>query len=238
MIPSRRPRTRRALRVLISAGPTREPIDVVRFISNYSTGYMGAVLAAEALRRGHRVTVVHGPMTESLPEGVRVVPVERAQEMEQALRAHAPRADVIIMAAAVADFRPIHRVATKWSRHGRRVLALSATPDIVRRLPRRAGQLVVGFGVESTQVVARARRKLRAKRLDLLLAQRVPPPKALVGGRTNGQGSPFGRHRVSAWLLGSRGSVTSLGTVRKTVVARALLDKIEALCYGQLTYAR
>ena len=97
------------LRILISAGPTREPIDRVRFLSNSSTGYMGAVLAAEALARGHRVVVVHGPITEPLPSGVRTIPVERAREMEQVLRRYATSADVVLMAAAVSDFRAARR---------------------------------------------------------------------------------------------------------------------------------
>ena len=217
-----RQRTGRPLRILISAGPTREPIDRVRYLSNYSTGYMGALLAAEALARGHRAIVVHGPLTEPLPRGAQSIPVEQAHEMERALRQHASSADVIVMAAAVSDFRPARLAAGKWTRRGRRVLILRATPDIIGRLPRRRKQLVVGFAVESAHVVRRAQRKLRQKRLDLLLAQQA-----------NGSGAPFGRHRVQAWLLARRGPVKPLGKIAKSQVARTLLDKIEALWYGQ-----
>ena len=228
-----RRRKGRALRVLISAGPTREPIDPARFVSNYSTGYMGAQLAAEALGRGHRVTVVSGPLSERLPSGARVIPVEQAREMDQAMRRQAGRADVIIMAAAVADFRPAHVAVSKLTRQGRRLLQLEATLDIVARLPRRAGQLVVGFGVESDAILARAARKLRAKRLDLLVAQYVPSPTRVAGGHANGSGAPFGRHKVHAWLLARGGSVTPLGVSTKPRIARVLLDKVEALWYGQ-----
>ena len=107
---------KRPLRIVISAGPTREPIDPVRFISNYSTGYMGACLAAEALQRGHRVTVVSGPGVGPLPGRARVVPVERAREMDAAMRRESRRADAVIMAAAVADFQPSRARGGKLAR--------------------------------------------------------------------------------------------------------------------------
>jgi phosphopantothenoylcysteine decarboxylase/phosphopantothenate--cysteine ligase len=237
-------RRRTALRLLISSGPTREPLDAVRFLSNASTGYLGARLAEEALRRGHRVTVISGPSAEPLPAGARVIAVQEARAMERAMRRHAASADAIIMAAAVSDFRPARVSPGKLRRRGGLVVRLSATPDIVARLPRRAGQVVAGCAVEIKQVVPRARRKLLAKRLDLLLAQRVEPG-----------GAPFGRRSVRAWLLarspappapGTRRaapkqrarrpagvSVLPLGRVSKPRAARALLDKLEALWYGQ-----
>ena len=215
-----RMRGKLALRVLISAGATREPIDPVRFLSNYSTGYMGSRLAAEALRRGHRVRVISGPSVEPLPAGAQVVPVVEAREMEQALRRAAGRADVVIMAAAVSDFRPARVATEKLRRRAPLMLRLEATPDIIARLPRRKRQLVVGFALESDRVVPRARVKLRAKRLDLVVAQRA-----------NGTGTPFGNHPVEAWLVG-RETVAPLGRRSKAAVARVLLDKIEALWYG------
>ena len=213
---------KRPLRVLISSGPTREPIDPVRFISNSSTGYMGAQLAAVAIARGHRVTVVNGPSAEPLPAGARVIPVVNAREMERALRAEAAHADVVIMAAAVSDFRSVHPAVVKLPRRARLVLTFEATPDLIARLPRRAKQLVVGFSLETDRVVSKAERKLHAKRLDLLLAQRV-----------NGNGSPFGRRHVHAWLLERGRTARALGRVSKPRVARVLLDKIERLWYGQ-----
>jgi len=219
-----RPRTRagRTLSILIASGPTREPIDPVRFLSNYSTGYMGAQLAAEALRRGHRVTVISGPSAEPPPAHARVIRVEQAQEMARALRDRARSADAVIMAAAVADYRPIRPSAAKLERAGRLTLRLRATPEIIGRLPRRRGQVVAGFALETSRVLARARRKLREKRLDLVVAQRA-----------NGTGAPFGRGTVSAWLLERNGAVARLGTKPKLAVARALLDKVEALWYGR-----
>ncbi|MBI3011510.1 MAG: phosphopantothenoylcysteine decarboxylase [Candidatus Omnitrophica bacterium] len=218
---------RRPLRILMSAGPTREPLDPVRFISNYSSGYMGAQLAAEALARGHRVTVVCGPIGEPLPAAARVVRVEQAEEMERALRQRAKRADVVLMAAAVSDFRPTRRATVKLQRRNRLRLELKATPDIISRLPRHPRQIVVGFALETDRVAARAKQKLQAKRLDLLLAQHA-----------NGGGAPFGRRPVHAWLLSRDGTVTRLGSISKSRAASVLLDKIEALCYGQRRTAR
>ena len=212
---------RRPLRVVITAGPTREPIDPVRYLSNYSTGFMGAQLTAAALRRGHRVTVVRGPVTEPFPKGARIVAVERARQMARALRRHARRADVIVMAAAVADFEPVRRAARKLPRRGRQQLFLRATTDIIGTLPRRPGQVVVGFALETRQAVARARRKLREKRLDLIFAQQA-----------DRAGGPFGRRPVTAWLLTRDGRSTRLGRVSKARAARALLDKAEGLWYG------
>jgi phosphopantothenoylcysteine decarboxylase/phosphopantothenate--cysteine ligase len=225
----RRRRGGRRLRVLVSAGPTREPIDAVRFLSNYSTGYMGARLAAAALARGHAVTVVSGPVAEPLPAGARVVPVERAADMARALRRLLPRADALIMAAAVADFRSAHAAAGKRPRVRGLTLRLAATPDILAGLPRRPGQVIAGFALEPSPVLPRARRKLAAKRLDLLVAQRVPP----VTRRGPGGGAPFGRSRVQAWLLERGGKAAPLGARSKAQIAGVLLDKVEALCYGQ-----
>jgi len=213
---------RRPLRILLSAGPTREPIDPVRFISNYSTGYMGAQVAQVALARGHRVTVVAGLGTEPVPAGARTITVERSDEMERALREEAGTADVVIMAAAVADFRPARLATAKLARGGAQTIRLVPTPDIISRLPRRKGLVVAGFAVESSRVVARAAEKLHRKRLDVLVAQQI-----------NGTGAPFGRRMVHAWLLERGGAVMPLGVCSKTRIARVLLDKIETLWYGQ-----
>ncbi|OGX12906.1 MAG: hypothetical protein A3B73_01885 [Omnitrophica WOR_2 bacterium RIFCSPHIGHO2_02_FULL_63_39] len=208
--------------MLISSGPTREPIDAVRFLSNYSTGFLGECLAREAVRRGHRVTVVSGPTDRAPLARATTIQVERAAQMQRALRHALPRADVLIMAAAVCDFRPVPIGATKLARRGRVALRLQATPDIVAGLPRRRGQLIVGFALEAEQVRERAGRKLTAKRLDLI-----------VGQRLNGSGPPFGRHRVDAMILHPSGQARELGRISKPALARVLLDEIEQLWYGQ-----
>ena len=205
----------RSLRVLISAGPTREPIDPVRFLSNYSTGYMGSCLAREAGRRGHRVTLVTGPTEIPLPRGTTVVRVERAGQMRAALQRHMRAVDVLIMAAAVCDYQPAQVRPHKLPRRGRLVLSLKATPDIVSSLPRRRGQLVVGFALEGAWALAKAKAKLRQKRLDLLVAQQMNST------------SPFGEQAVRAWLLDAQGTVRRLGHVLKPQLAKQLFDAIE-----------
>lgn len=228
------------MRVLISSGPTREPIDSVRYLSNYSTGFMGSCLAEEALGRGHHVTVVYGPSNEALPEKCRGIPVEKTEEMAKALNQQVRFADALIMAAAVSDFRPILKLSQKIPRRKRVSLELKATKDIVARLPRKPGQIFAGFALETTNVLANAKRKLKSKRLNLVLAQQATEKNSSRKSRE----LPFGRKRVRAWLLesadkrfgrvkGSQIDVTDLGWLTKPKVARLLLDKIEALWYGQ-----
>ena len=200
----------------------------MRYLSNYSTGYMGAQLAAEALRRGHRVTVISGPVTEPLPAGARVVRIERVRELERELRRQARRADAVIMAAAVADYEPVRAAAKKLRRQGTLTMALRATPDVIGRLPRRRGQVVAGFALETAPVVLRAARKLREKRLDVLIAQQAGSP--LRARRASG---PFGRSAVRAWLLERGRTAVALGQISKPRIARALLDKLESLWYRQ-----
>lgn len=182
---------------------------------------MGACLAGEAIRRGHRVTVVSGPATAPLPARARVIPVERNDQMQAALRRHARGADAVVMAAAVCDFAPRAVVRGKARREKTWWLQLQATPDIIGTLPRRRGQVIVGFAVESGDVLRQATRKLLAKRLDLIVAQPLD--------RT---GVPFGRVPVTASLLSQQGPPRVLRNASKPRVARAVLDEIERRCYA------
>ena len=158
-----------------------------------------------------------------MPARARIVPVERARDMEAALRRESRRADAIIMAAAVADFQPAAVRTAKVARRGQLALQLRATPDIIGRLPRHASQLRAGFALETgPTAIPRAMKKLRAKRLDLVLVQRASAKR-----------SPFGRRPIRAWLIGRDGGIDPLGWATKPRVARALLDKIERLWYRQ-----
>ncbi|MEO6653822.1 MAG: bifunctional phosphopantothenoylcysteine decarboxylase/phosphopantothenate--cysteine ligase CoaBC [Ilumatobacteraceae bacterium] len=164
--------------VLISAGGTREPIDAVRVIANRSSGKQGYALAAEAVARGASVTLVS---TVDLPPpcGVTVVTVETAAQMQDALESLAPASDVVIMAAAVADFRPVTVAGNKLKkRDGVPQIVLEPTPDILAALGERkpAGQILVGFAAETDDLEANAQRKLAAKRLDLIVANDVAAP--------------------------------------------------------------
>ncbi len=208
------------LKVLITSGATREAIDPVRFISNHSTGYMGRLLAEEALRRGHQVTVIAGAQQEPLPRDAVCVSVEQASDMQSALNEQSADADVVIMAAAVADYRPAQVLKSKQSRTHKWTLELEGIPDLIAQMPRHEGQIVVGFALETESVPERAQGKLERKQLDLVLAQEAGMAQA-----------PFGRQTVNAWLLAKDGASEALGLISKPDVARLLLDKIEALWY-------
>lgn len=174
-------------RVVVTAGPTREPIDAVRFISNYSTGTFGYEIAAEAARRGCRVTLISGPTALAAPRLVRVVNVESALEMRDAVRKAVRDADCLIMAAAVSDWRPRHRSARKLKRRGRRtILELTENPDILREAGRagRPGMVVAGFALETEGLEKNALAKLRAKRADFIVANRLDAKRGLFGDKT------------------------------------------------------
>jgi phosphopantothenoylcysteine decarboxylase/phosphopantothenate--cysteine ligase len=175
----------KGVRVLIGAGRTEEPLDPVRVLTNRSSGRMGFALAEAARDRGATVTVVAGATSVEPPSGVTLVPVLTAAEMDQAMRSHAPRADLVLMAAAVADYRPARAAAQKMKRGaGPRSLELLPNPDILAGLAarRRPGQVLVGFALETTRGLASARAKLRVKGLDLIV---LNSPRAGIGGETN-----------------------------------------------------
>jgi phosphopantothenoylcysteine decarboxylase/phosphopantothenate--cysteine ligase len=165
----------RGERVLVTAGPNREPIDPVRFISNRSTGRMGYALAAAAWRRGAEVTLISGPTALEIPHGVRGVRVATAAEMREAVGREFEAATMLFMAAAVADYRPAAPAAQKLKKQaGPLRLELERTADILGELRGRAGQrLMVGFAAETENVVGNAERKLRSKQLDLIVANDV-----------------------------------------------------------------
>jgi phosphopantothenoylcysteine decarboxylase/phosphopantothenate--cysteine ligase len=162
----------RALRLLVTAGPTREYLDPVRYLSNDSSGRMGVCIAEAARRRGMRVTLVHGPLAVAQPAGVRAVAVVSAAEMLAACEELWPRHDALVMAAAVADYAPVRRAKCKRKKDaGELVLRLRPTPDILARLAaaRRVDQVVVGFALEDRAARARAARKLESKQLDAIV---------------------------------------------------------------------
>jgi phosphopantothenoylcysteine decarboxylase / phosphopantothenate---cysteine ligase len=161
--------------VLVTAGPTHEPLDPVRFLGNRSSGRMGFALAAEAARRGARVVLVAGPVALATPAGVTRVDVVTAREMERAVREHAPAADLVVMAAAVADFRPRRVASSKIKKEdGLPAIDLEENPDILAGLRAVAPQAVlVGFAAETEELERHARAKLERKGADLLVANDV-----------------------------------------------------------------
>ncbi len=212
------------VRVVVSAGGTREPIDPVRFITNRSSGKQGHALAAAARRRGADVVLVT-TSGQPVPGGVAVDRVETAAEMEQAVLERAADADVVVMAAAVADFRP--KVATESKLRkadGVPDLVLEATPDILAELGRRRrpGQVLVGFAAETDAVGERAVAKLAAKRVDLMVANDVSAP-----------GVGFDHDTNAVTIFGADGSSGTVGLGSKDVVADAILDRVCALLAPQ-----
>ncbi len=202
--------------VVVSAGGTREAIDPVRVITNRSSGKQGHAIAEAAAARGARVTLVTSSALEP-PAGVEVVHVESAADMHAAIAAAAPGADVVVMAAAVADFRPKAPVAQKL--HGLPELVLEPTPDILAGLAeaRRPGQVLVGFAAETQDVVDRARRKLERKGVDLVVVNDVSAP-----------GVGFDHDTNEVTILGADGSVVVVPLTSKRQVADVILDQVVA----------
>jgi len=174
-------------RVLVTAGPTREAIDPVRFISNRSTGKMGYAVAAAAWRRGAEVVLISGPTGLSQPHGVSRTSVTTAAEMRDAVKKAGRRADVVLMVAAVADYRPTRSMARKLKKDAsKRVVELTRTVDILAELGgAKKGRIVVGFAAETDRVSANAERKLREKGIDLIVANDVSRPDAGFAVDTN-----------------------------------------------------
>ena len=205
-------------RVVVTAGPTREHFDPVRVITNPSSGRMGFALAEAARDRGATVVLVAGPTALEVPSGVRLIRVETTEEMQTAVQGAVTDADALFMAAAPADYRPAERSRVKRPRSGRGfTAALKPTPDILGGLKRPRGLVAVGFALESGgNGLARAREKLRAKRLDFIVLNDVTVPGAGFEVRTN---------RVT--VLPRQGSPVELPLLDKRAVADRLLDLVE-----------
>jgi phosphopantothenoylcysteine decarboxylase / phosphopantothenate---cysteine ligase len=210
------------LRVLVTAGGTREPIDSVRYVGNRSSGRMGMALAHEAARRGAEVTVVRANLSLPVPAGTRTLDVESAAELEAALRAEFPAADVLVMAAAPADFRPASPAADKIARAGREglVLELEPTTDILAALAgdRRPGQTLVGFAAEHGEgAVERGRAKLARKGLDAIVVNDISRPD--IG---------FDSEENEVTIVFAAGE-QAVRRAPKTEVAAAILDVVQEL---------
>ena len=208
-------------RILVSAGPTQEPIDPVRFISNRSSGKMGYAIAEAAQARGAQVILVTGPTALPTPRGVEVISVATAEEMTKALSARLAWSTVVIMAAAVADFRPTHPASHKMQKQGRasQTLDLERTTDILAFLSaQRTTQLMVGFAAETNDLIAHAKNKLTAKGLDLIVANDVTI-----------EGAGFGSDQNIATLIDRLGTMTALPLMPKRALADAILDRAHEL---------
>lgn len=218
-------KTLRGQRVLVTAGPTIEDIDPVRFLSNHSSGKMGYSLAREAQQRGAHVVLVSGPSLLEPPEGVDRVQVRSAAEMAGAVIERFPKVDVVIMAAAVSDFTPLNPSAKKTKKgEGELILRLERTTDVLQELGRKKGrQLLVGFAAESHGLRENARKKMREKRLDLVVANDISQV---------GQGFQADLNQVI--VIDAEGGEEAFPVLPKAEVARIIWDRIEKKLTQQL----
>ena len=204
--------------VLITAGPTQEAIDPVRFIANRSSGRMGYALAREARARGARVVLVSGPVALTPPNGCEVIPVETAEQMHRAVLERLSESTIFAAVAAVADYRPRAAAEAKLKKHGEPLtLELEPTPDILLEVGRlKGGRIVIGFAAETNDVLKNARAKLAAKNCDLIVANPVGSDTADTG---------FGSSLNQGWLVDSTGEATELPSMSKREMAAHILDK-------------
>ena len=207
-----------AIRLLVTAGPTAEDIDAVRFLTNRSTGKMGIAIAQAAIQRGWDVRLVLGPTHLEPPAGVLHIPVRSAKDMLIAVQKHFDWCDALVMAAAVADYTPAEPVDGKRKKEpGDWILRLVRTADILAEIagrPDRPTKTVVGFSLGVEMDLAEARRKLRDKRLDAIVANTA---------------RSFGAAEADAVILDRDGGETALGTVTKAELSARLLDEIARL---------
>ena len=206
-------------RIVVTAGPTRESIDPVRVVTNRSSGKMGYRIAEAAWERGADVVLISGPVALPAPVGVTLRPVESTRELETAVREELPLADVLVMAAAPADFRPSSPSENKRSRiDGALAIPMEPTEDILTttRGERKPGSLMVGFALETGDALTKGRAKLERKDLDLIVVNDALEP---------GAGFEHDTNRVA--LIGRNGTPTILPLQSKREVAEAILDAVE-----------
>ncbi|OGV61375.1 MAG: hypothetical protein A2283_00800 [Lentisphaerae bacterium RIFOXYA12_FULL_48_11] len=207
------------MRIIVTAGPTREHIDPVRFISNRSTGKMGYAIAGVSAKRGHDVILISGPVCLEAPVNTIIINVDTAQQMLEELKARISWCDVLIMTAAVADFRPVVvRTGKIKKRNMPLTIRLAKTPDILKTVRKcKKNKIYVGFAAETSNMLREAKRKLRDKGLDLIVANDVSKTDSGFGTETN---------RVV--FISADGMCRKLPLMKKTQVAEKILSWIEA----------
>ena len=201
--------------ILVTAGPTREAIDPVRFISNRSSGKMGYALAEEAQKFGAKVILISGPVSLPAPFGVETITVQSAEEMKREVKRYVKRATIVIMAAAVSDYTPVHPSTQKKKKHPQS-LQLKLTDDILNGLSKyKKGRIFVGFAAETTNLYENAWKKLKEKKLDLIVANNV---------LSDGAGFDTDTNIVD--FIDKEGQKTALPKMSKTDVARRILEEV------------
>jgi len=208
-------------RILITSGPTRQYLDPVRYLTNRSSGRMGYAVAREALRRGARVVLVSGPTSLEPPAGARFIAVSTAAEMRRALLAEFPQCTAVVMAAAVADYRPVEVSLKKLNRaRGPLELKLEPNADILKELGEinKNGKLLVGFAAETEDLIENATKKLRDKKLDMIVANNIAEEGSGFDGDTN-----------RATILDRNGGAEALPLMTKDELADRVFDHLLAL---------
>lgn len=205
------------MKVVVTAGPTMEALDPVRFLTNHSSGKMGYAIARQAANRGAEVVLISGPSTQQVPSGVKLVKIQSAMDMFAAVQEHAMDADAVIKAAAVADYRPKHRSDRKIKKgDGELVVELERNPDILAWLgEHKTKQILVGFAAETNDVQENALSKLQRKHLDLIAANDV-----------TAQNSGFAHDTNQITIYGADGSVVALPVMKKEEAADCLLNQV------------
>ena len=213
------------MKFLITAGPTREPIDPVRYLSNRSSGKMGYAIAEAAIEAGHEVVLISGPVDVARPRGVAVISVSTSDEMFAAVRQHTSRCDILVMCAAVADYKPAKVSKSKIKKRGENIsLELLPTRDILASLPKDRQYLVVGFAAETENVEGNARQKLKEKNCDIVIANDVSRADSGMESDQN-----------EMTILFRDGEIKSKSRAPKKIVARELIKIFENVCEKRLT---
>ncbi len=209
-----------SLNILVTAGPTQEPIDPVRFISNRSTGTMGFSIAQAAKKRWHKVILISGPTVLPKPKGIEFFSVETAQQMRTQILKNTSKADVIVMAAAVSDYRPRHIAAQKIKKNKPTLnLGLIKNNDILKELGRvKKNKILVGFALETEHLYKNAVKKLKEKRLDIIIANKLSKKQNI-----------FGKNKTSVLIIDKDGNKEYLYDTKKEKIAEEIVRKIEDL---------
>lgn len=205
--------------ILITAGPTIEPIDPIRYISNYSTGRMGFELARAAKKRNYNVILISGPTLLSPPKGVRFISIKTALDMRRAVLKFIKSADYVVMAAAISDYRPTIVSKKKIKKLSRKTFSLKLirNPDILAELgKRKRGRILVGYSLETERPIKNAKKKLRSKDLDMIVVNKI-------GRRFN----PFGPGAKDVAIIDRRGIIETLRDASKAKISSFLLDRME-----------
>ena len=209
------------INIIVTAGPTREKIDPVRFISNFSTGVFGYEIAGEAARRGHNVVLISGPVSLKAPKKVKVIGVESSEEMFKAVARVSGENSCLIMAAAVSDFKPIIERTSKINKRKRINIALGETVDILKSLKNREDIFKIGFSLESGSLKKRALAKLKDKNLDII-----------VGNIVRNGVTPFGKGKKDFIVINKEGKRWEFRSASKKDMAKSIVKIAEEAFYG------